>query len=172
MSTSTRGRVRERIMTEARPELSPNELMDRAAATMLPIELRGRACMLEAHAFQSADGVEQLIVLVNRTEATQATTIPLVRIHSGCVTGDIFHSLRCDCHQQLQTALQMIADAPHGALVYIPYHEGRESVCSKNSRRMRFKIRDWIPLMQIWQSAHRWTREIILSRAVPCLTWE
>ncbi|MBS0267365.1 MAG: GTP cyclohydrolase II [Proteobacteria bacterium] len=97
--------------------------MERIATTMLPIELLGQEYALEAHAFQSIDQIEQLIVLVNRSEATSA--IPLVRIHSGCVTGDIFHSLRCDCHQQLQSALRMITDAPFGALVYIPYQEGR-----------------------------------------------
>ena len=48
-----------------------------------------------------------------------------MRIHSGCVTGDIFHSLRCDCYQQLQAALKVITDAPFGAIVYVPYHEGR-----------------------------------------------
>lgn len=125
MNASSRGRVREKIMTEVRSELSADESMDRVAATMLPIELRGRECMLEAHAFRSSDASEQLIVLINRTEAADASTIPLVRIHSGCVTGDIFHSLRCDCQQQLQSALQMIADSTFGALVYIPYQEGR-----------------------------------------------
>ncbi|MBS0238714.1 MAG: GTP cyclohydrolase II [Proteobacteria bacterium] len=97
--------------------------MERIATTMLPIELLGQEYALHAHAFQSIDQIEQLIVLVNRSEATSA--IPLVRIHSGCLTGDIFHSLRCDCHQQLQSALRMITDAPFGALVYIPYQEGR-----------------------------------------------
>src|ERR1700726_4019931 len=49
---------------------------------------------------------------------------PLVRIHSQCLTGDVFGSLRCDCRQQLEMALSMIADAGAGVLVY-EQQEGR-----------------------------------------------
>jgi len=49
---------------------------------------------------------------------------PLVRIHSQCLTGDVFHSLRCDCRQQLEMALAMIAQAGAGILVY-EQQEGR-----------------------------------------------
>ncbi|QBI21552.1 bifunctional 3,4-dihydroxy-2-butanone-4-phosphate synthase/GTP cyclohydrolase II [Egibacter rhizosphaerae] len=49
----------------------------------------------------------------------------LVRMHSECLTGDIFGSLRCDCGTQLNDALRKIADAGEGVLVYIRGHEGR-----------------------------------------------
>jgi GTP cyclohydrolase II len=49
---------------------------------------------------------------------------PLVRIHSQCLTGDVFGSLRCDCRQQLEMALQMIGEAGAGVLVY-EQQEGR-----------------------------------------------
>ena len=49
---------------------------------------------------------------------------PLVRIHSQCLTGDVFGSLRCDCRQQLEMALSMIAQAGAGVLVY-EMQEGR-----------------------------------------------
>jgi 3,4-dihydroxy 2-butanone 4-phosphate synthase/GTP cyclohydrolase II len=49
----------------------------------------------------------------------------LVRMHSGCVTGDILGSLRCDCGDQLHQALSRIADEGAGVLVYLPEHEGR-----------------------------------------------
>ena len=49
---------------------------------------------------------------------------PLVRIHSQCLTGDVFGSLRCDCRQQLEMALSMIAAAGAGILVY-EQQEGR-----------------------------------------------
>ncbi len=49
---------------------------------------------------------------------------PLVRIHSQCLTGDVFGSLRCDCRAQLEMALQMIADAGAGVLLY-EQQEGR-----------------------------------------------
>ena len=51
-------------------------------------------------------------------------TPPLVRIHSQCLTGDVFGSLRCDCRQQLEMALAMIAEAGSGVLVY-EQQEGR-----------------------------------------------
>ena len=43
---------------------------------------------------------------------------PLVRIHSQCLTGDVFHSLRCDCRAQLELALEMIASEGRGAILY------------------------------------------------------
>jgi len=52
------------------------------------------------------------------------STPPLVRIHSQCLTGDVFGSLRCDCRQQLELALSMIASAGSGVLVY-EQQEGR-----------------------------------------------
>ena len=49
---------------------------------------------------------------------------PLVRIHSQCLTGDVFHSLRCDCRAQLELALETIASEGRGLLVY-ENQEGR-----------------------------------------------
>ena len=49
---------------------------------------------------------------------------PLVRIHSQCLTGDVFHSMRCDCRQQLELALSMITQAGAGVLIY-EQQEGR-----------------------------------------------
>jgi GTP cyclohydrolase II len=52
------------------------------------------------------------------------STPALVRIHSQCLTGDVFGSLRCDCRQQLELALQLIGEAGAGVLVY-EQQEGR-----------------------------------------------
>lgn len=49
---------------------------------------------------------------------------PLVRVHSQCLTGDVFGSLRCDCRQQLEMALSLIGSAGAGVLVY-EQQEGR-----------------------------------------------
>jgi GTP cyclohydrolase II len=49
---------------------------------------------------------------------------PIVRIHSQCLTGDVFHSLRCDCRQQLELALTTITEAGAGILLY-EQQEGR-----------------------------------------------
>ncbi|MEQ1651895.1 MAG: GTP cyclohydrolase II [Hyphomicrobium sp.] len=98
---------------------------DWSVETVLPIAFEGRELTLEAHAFQGETAEEQVLVLIHRAPNAAKSTLPVVRIHSGCVTGDIFHSLRCDCYQQLQAALKVITASSFGAIVYVPYHEGR-----------------------------------------------
>ena len=51
--------------------------------------------------------------------------IPLVRMHSICLTGDTFHSLRCDCNSQLQNSMKMVDEYGKGVVVYLMNHEGR-----------------------------------------------
>jgi GTP cyclohydrolase II len=73
---------------------------------------------------QGEDGdrrVEEAVALV-MGEVT--STPPLVRVHSQCLTGDVFHSLRCDCRQQLELSLSMIAEEGAGILIY-EQQEGR-----------------------------------------------
>jgi len=48
----------------------------------------------------------------------------LLRVHSECLTGDVFHSLRCDCQEQLERAMEMIAEEGNGAVLYLR-QEGR-----------------------------------------------
>ncbi|MES1981663.1 MAG: GTP cyclohydrolase II [Pseudomonadota bacterium] len=49
----------------------------------------------------------------------------VVRIHSECLTGDVFGSLRCDCGEQLHIAQKLIAENPPGVIIYLRGHEGR-----------------------------------------------
>ena len=65
--------------------------------------------------------VEEAVALVMGDVKSVA---PLVRVHSQCLTGDVFHSLRCDCRQQLELSLSMIADEGAGVLIY-EQQEGR-----------------------------------------------
>jgi len=65
--------------------------------------------------------VEEAVALVMGDVKSLA---PLVRVHSQCLTGDVFHSLRCDCRQQLELSLSMIADEGAGILIY-EQQEGR-----------------------------------------------
>jgi GTP cyclohydrolase II len=98
--------------------------IDWSAQTILPIEFEGRELQLEARAYQGLDPNCQAMALINQP-TDDATDLPIVRVHSGCVTGDIFHSLRCDCYAQLQAAMAQITRVPNGVLLYLPYHEGR-----------------------------------------------
>jgi 3,4-dihydroxy 2-butanone 4-phosphate synthase/GTP cyclohydrolase II len=63
------------------------------------------------------------IALTSEGTMRKKESAPLVRVHSQCLTGDIFHSLRCDCGDQLQKSMKMIA-REGGVLVYLP-QEGR-----------------------------------------------
>jgi GTP cyclohydrolase II len=65
--------------------------------------------------------VEEAVALVM---GDVKSTPPLVRVHSQCLTGDVFHSLRCDCRQQLELSLSMIAAEGAGILIY-EQQEGR-----------------------------------------------
>lgn len=95
------------------------------AHTVLPIEFEGKEVMLEAHAYEDDSASYQAMALVHRNGQGSGDAVPLVRVHSGCVTGDIFHSLRCDCYPQLQKALRRIMASELGTIIYLPYHEGR-----------------------------------------------
>jgi GTP cyclohydrolase II len=75
-----------------------------------------------AHVYRSADGVEHM-ALVKGDVAGKPDV--LARLHSECLTGDVFGSLRCDCGEQLAHALDMIEAEGFGVLVYLRGHEGR-----------------------------------------------
>jgi GTP cyclohydrolase II len=79
------------------------------------------------HGFRSefgSDGNRQVEEAVALVMGDIHSSAPLVRIHSQCLTGDVFHSLRCDCRQQLEMALAMIRDLGAGILIY-EQQEGR-----------------------------------------------
>jgi 3,4-dihydroxy 2-butanone 4-phosphate synthase/GTP cyclohydrolase II len=76
-----------------------------------------------AHAFESlVDGRVHVAMVLGDVDDGRDI---LVRVHSECLTGDVFHSLRCDCGTQLDDALGKIGAAHRGVLLYIRGHEGR-----------------------------------------------
>ncbi|TLS39761.1 bifunctional 3,4-dihydroxy-2-butanone-4-phosphate synthase/GTP cyclohydrolase II [Streptomyces montanus] len=76
-----------------------------------------------AHGYRStADGVEHVALV--HGEIGDGDDV-LVRIHSECLTGDVFHSLRCDCGPQLEASLERIHAEGRGVVVYLRGHEGR-----------------------------------------------
>ncbi|MCX5389496.1 bifunctional 3,4-dihydroxy-2-butanone-4-phosphate synthase/GTP cyclohydrolase II [Streptomyces sp. NBC_00094] len=76
-----------------------------------------------AYGYRSTvDGVEHVALVHGEIGAGEDL---LVRVHSECLTGDIFHSLRCDCGPQLQASMDRIQEAGRGVVVYLRGHEGR-----------------------------------------------
>jgi 3,4-dihydroxy 2-butanone 4-phosphate synthase / GTP cyclohydrolase II len=71
--------------------------------------------------FISPTGAEHAILKFG----AQTDSQPLVRVHSECLTGDVFGSKRCDCGSQLQEAMRLIEESGHGYIVYLRDHEGR-----------------------------------------------
>jgi 3,4-dihydroxy 2-butanone 4-phosphate synthase/GTP cyclohydrolase II len=69
-----------------------------------------------------AEGREHLAAVMGEVRDRPGV---LVRVHSECLTGDVFGSRRCDCGEQLQLALERIAEAGSGVVVYVRGHEGR-----------------------------------------------
>lgn len=86
----------------------------RAAEANLPT----RYGQFRIHGFEGiAEGRREEAVALVLGEV-QGGEPPLVRIHSQCLTGDVFHSLRCDCRQQLELSLEAIAAAGRGIVIY------------------------------------------------------
>ena len=74
------------------------------------------------YGFRGDGPQEEAVALVRGN--LKGSTAPLVRVHSQCLTGDVLHSLRCDCRAQLELSLKKIGNAPAGILLYLP-QEGR-----------------------------------------------
>lgn len=81
----------------------------------------------EAH-FTSENPVNSILAYRLGTQKSlpnEMPPLPLIRLHSGCHTGDILGSMRCDCGPQLHEAMKKIIANGSGAIVYITSHEGR-----------------------------------------------
>lgn len=68
------------------------------------------------------DGIEHIALVKGEVDQQQSV---MVRVHSECLTGDSFLSLRCDCGEQLRCAMEQIAKEGRGVIVYLRGHEGR-----------------------------------------------
>lgn len=93
-------------------------LVQEVVSTALPT----RHGAFTAHGLRGPRDEEIVVLTCGRPEASDA---PLVRVHSGCLTGDVLGSSRCDCGAQLDEALRLLQEAGDGVLVYLPSHEGR-----------------------------------------------
>jgi 3,4-dihydroxy 2-butanone 4-phosphate synthase/GTP cyclohydrolase II len=95
------------------------KLVKRVAEARIPTEWGDFAC----YVYESTLDGEEHVALVRGNVAGEQDV--LVRVHSECLTGDAFGSLRCDCGPQLQAALKQVAEADQGVVVYLRGHEGR-----------------------------------------------
>ena len=95
------------------------KLIKRVAEARIPTQWGDFVC----YAYESLlDGEEHLAIVKG---AVQGEDNVLVRVHSECLTGDVFGSLRCDCGPQLDAAVRRIAEEGLGVVVYLRGHEGR-----------------------------------------------
>jgi len=95
------------------------KLVRRSAEARLPLE-QGEFTAIGYE--DLIDGRQHLALVMGEVAGVDGV---LVRMHSECLTGDVFGSQRCECGPQLDLALKMIADEGRGAVVYIRGHEGR-----------------------------------------------
>ncbi|KAF3331211.1 putative bifunctional riboflavin biosynthesis protein RIBA 1 [Carex littledalei] len=96
-----------------------DKLVERASVASLPL----RWGSVQAYCYRSLlDGMEHIAMVKGDIGDGQDI---LVRVHSECLTGDIFGSARCDCGNQLALAMEMIEKAGRGVVVYLRGHEGR-----------------------------------------------
>ena len=95
------------------------KLVRRVAEARIPTQWGDFNC----YVYESLLDGEQHVAMVRG--AVQGEEDVLVRVHSECLTGDVFGSLRCDCGVQLDAAMQLIAEEGLGALIYLRGHEGR-----------------------------------------------
>ncbi|MFF8387587.1 bifunctional 3,4-dihydroxy-2-butanone-4-phosphate synthase/GTP cyclohydrolase II [Streptomyces kanasensis] len=103
----------------AAPAPAPRPTVRREAEVRLPTAHGD----FTAYGYRSTtDGVEH-VALVHGDLGNGEDV--LVRVHSECLTGDVFHSLRCDCGPQLHAAMDRVTEAGRGVVVYLRGHEGR-----------------------------------------------
>ena len=105
--------------------LKSEKLVTREAETFLPTAYGD----FTLYAYKNQINGTEHVALVKDDGSDK---IPVVRVHSMCLTGDTFHSLKCDCNSQLHNALRYIDEYGKGAVVYLTDHEGRGiGLCNK-----------------------------------------
>lgn len=97
-------------------------LVERVTATRLPTEFGDFTAVGYRHL---VDGTEHVALVSGGLDALQSAEDVLVRVHSECLTGDVFGSRRCDCGPQLHESMRRVQAAGSGVIVYVRGHEGR-----------------------------------------------
>ncbi|AMT95037.1 bifunctional 3,4-dihydroxy-2-butanone 4-phosphate synthase/GTP cyclohydrolase II [Brevibacterium linens] len=120
-ASSTAGDSRTEAAASVTAAGAPDE--DESFEATAEVSLPSEHGSLRARAF-TIDGHDHLGVFAGSPDSGVDGPVPLVRLHSECLTGDVFGSHRCDCGEQLDLALGLIAEHG-GAVLYLTGHEGR-----------------------------------------------
>ncbi|QMU56695.1 MAG: bifunctional 3,4-dihydroxy-2-butanone-4-phosphate synthase/GTP cyclohydrolase II [Candidatus Mycalebacterium zealandia] len=98
--------------------LAKESFVKQEAATKMPTEFGNFDCFVYVN---ELDGSQHFAITMGEIKNSKET---LVRVHSECLTSDVFHSLRCDCGPQLREAMKMVAKKGEGVILYLR-QEGR-----------------------------------------------
>ncbi len=110
------------------PIISIQQILDHRKQSEQPLDQVSTASLpteygdFTVHVFRNRITEAEHVVL---QQSDRPDRTPLVRIHSECITGDVFSSLRCDCKDQLHKSMKKIREHGHGLLIYLKGHEGR-----------------------------------------------
>jgi GTP cyclohydrolase II len=108
-------------------KLSARRAKQKSPQLVAHAELPTRYGRFTIHGFRGAGPQDEAVALVRgkvRGPFKSKRSVPLVRVHSQCLTGDVLTSQRCDCRAQLELSMKKIGQAPAGILLYLP-QEGR-----------------------------------------------
>jgi len=115
------------------PIVTMSELISYRHRTERLVEFKARSRLptehgeFQAHGFRSLLDGREHIALVMGDPAGHGLSATLVRVHSECLTGNVFESADCNCGPELERAMQMIAAEGRGVVVYLRGHEGRHA---------------------------------------------
>ncbi|MGB3592975.1 MAG: GTP cyclohydrolase II [Ornithinimicrobium sp.] len=101
--------------------MTSSPMVDRVVETVLPT----RHGMFRMLGYRDTIGNEHVALVCGDSFEEPQAEPPIVRLHSECLTGDALGSRRCDCGEQLDLALALVAESGSGAVIYLRGHEGR-----------------------------------------------
>src|SRR6266852_9290637 len=105
----------------------PQQIAETSVEEVAHAKLPTRYGQFTIHGFRGAGPQDEAVALVRgkiRGPFKSRKSVPLVRVHSQCLTGDVLTSQRCDCRAQLELSMKKIGEASSGILLYLP-QEGR-----------------------------------------------
>jgi len=91
----------------------------------VPILVGNEDKLIELMCFDYETKQNEVLVLVYKSKDYKESTVPVIRVHSACITGEIFFSQKCDCGYQFSKGMEIICSSNYGIMLYMANHEGR-----------------------------------------------